>query len=201
MNLTSTRLQRLSMLTAAVALGATLATPALAKPAQAQPTACSFSDLTGATVTGCSGYIAGNLLQGNTGATVSAAVATQLAALGVADASHATYVEKIGSLGGGSVIDFSTVLSGTTVIGLHLGGGSDKFTNGNVAGGATAFYLLQAGSSLDSLGLASYMTASSGVALFETQAAPVPEPQTWALMLGGLAGVGFIGARRRRQGV
>jgi hypothetical protein len=29
---------------------------------------------------------------------------------------------------------------------------------------------------------------------------PVPEPQTWALMTGGLLGVGFLATRRRRQG-
>jgi hypothetical protein len=33
-----------------------------------------------------------------------------------------------------------------------------------------------------------------------TGPSPVPEPKTWALMAGGLMGVGFIAVRRRRQG-
>jgi hypothetical protein len=155
--------------------------------------ACSFGDLSGVTVTACTGYFQGNLLNGGTGDTVSSAIAAQLATLGVANSSSATYIEKIGNNGGLFTVDFATPLAGDSVIGLHLGGGSNKF-GPNIPGGGTAFYRFGAGSNLNAFGLASYMSASSGVAVFQTSA--VPEPETYALMLAGLVGVGFVARRR-----
>jgi len=195
---------------------AALALPALAgKPANTpggapggSPTVaapgCAFGDLTGVTVNGCTGFFSGNLLSGGTGGTVSGTIAAELAALGVANASSATYLEKIASNNGLFSVDFNLPLAGITVIGLHLGGGSDKFGS-NIPGGATAFYRFDAGSTgLDSFGLASYMTASSGVAIFQTStplAAPalaVPEPESYTLALAGLAAMALVARRRRR---
>jgi hypothetical protein len=159
--------------------------------------ACSSSDLTGVSFSDCSGFFSGNLLKGDTGDTVSSLVAAQLSALGMANAASAIYIEKIGSLGGGLVIDFNTPLAGDTIIGLHLGQGSTRFGSGFTgSGGGTAFYRFEAGTRLDQLGLGSTLTASSGVAVFQTSA--VPEPETYALMLAGLVGIGFLA--RRRQG-
>jgi hypothetical protein len=160
------------------------------KPAPVVP-ACSFGDLSGVTVTACTGYFQDNLLQGGTGDTVSGTIAAQLALLGVVNAASAIYIEKIGANGGLPSVNFAIPLSGDTVIGLHLGGGSDKF-GANIPGGATAFYRFNAGTNLDSFGLA--MSSSSGVAVFQTSA--VPEPETYALMLAGLVGVGFVARRR-----
>ena len=176
----------------ALALLPMLAVPAFAKPAAVVP-ACSFGDLSGVTVTACTGFVQGNLLQGNTGSTVSTTIAAQLTALGMANASTATYIEKIGSLDGGFIVDFNAPLVGDTIIGLHLGGGSNRFA-ANISSGATAFYKFNAGTNLNTFSLGANLSASSGVAIFQTS--PVPEPETYALMLAGLVGVGFMARRR-----
>lgn len=178
-------------------LSALLAAPMSAQaaaPAPAVMPACSFGDLSGVTVTACTGYIQGNLLKGSSGDTVSASIASQLAALGVANPANALYIEKIPSLAGLYTVDFSTPLAGDTVIGLHLGGGSNKF-GANIPSGGTAFYRFKAGANLDSFALAANLSSASGVAVFQTSA--VPEPETFALMLAGLMGVGFVARRRR----
>lgn len=180
--------------TLVLALLPILAAPAFAKPAAPAAPACAFADLSSVTVTDCTGFFAGNLLQGDTGSTVSARIATQLTALGMANATAAKYIEKIGSNGGSFTVDFSHPLTSTTIIGLHLGGGSDRFAN-NISGGATAFYKFNAGTNLDTFSLGSKMSASSGVAIFQTS--PVPEPATYALLLAGLVGVGFMARRQQ----
>lgn len=165
-----------------------------ARPAPPVMPACSFGDLSDVTVTACTGYIQGNLLNGSSGDTVSASIASQLASLGVVNAASAVYIDKIPSLGGLLNVDFNTPLAGETVIGLHLGGGSNKF-GANIPGGGTAFYKFNAGSNLDHFALAANLSAASGVAVFQTS--PVPEPETCALMLAGLISLGFVGRRRQ----
>lgn len=70
---------------------------------------------------------------------------------------------------------------------------------GNKVGDASRLVLVQGGVDYSDTVNASYvgaLTASfDGSTL--TVAAPVPEPQTYGLMLGGLAAVGFIARRRR----
>lgn len=170
---------------------------------------CSSNDLVGVTVTSCTGFMGGNLLKGGSGDTVSSSVAAALATLGMVEASSASYLEKIASNNGSLLVDFSMPLSGTTFLGLHLGGGSDAFTT-KMRGGGTAFYRFEAGTMLDNFWLGTLLTASSGVAVFGPGPGPqtvprpdlqrvvsVPEPQTWALLLAALAAMGL--ARRARR--
>lgn len=81
-------------------------------------------------------------------------------------------------------------LLGKTVVGVHWGGND------------TAFYLLDITSPTTSIGVALYnpklgteQGGLSNVALYSTT--PVPEPETYALMLFGLTVVG-VAARRRK---
>jgi len=100
-----------------------------------------------------------------------------------------TVVENLTPLAGNHTVDFATLLHGISYVGIHFGNG----TGG--PGNATAFYKLDAGAGLDTFTL--NYNASSNAVLYSTTA--VPEPETYALMLAGLAGVGFVAGRRRRS--
>ena len=85
-----------------------------------------------------------------------------------------------------NTIDFGTMLYGITYIGFHAGG---------KGGGSTSFYKFDAGAGMASftwVDTAKY--PSSGAVLYATGAATnvpgVPEPASWAMMLGGFGLVG-----------
>lgn len=89
----------------------------------------------------------------------------------------------------GNTIDFDTVLSGLTVIGIHFGGGSTGF-NG------TGFWLLDIPDNTDTITWSSSVQSGiSNAGLYLTGGA-VPEPATWAMMI---AGFGLTGAAMRRR--
>ena len=50
------------------------------------------------------------------------------------------------------------------------------------------------------LGFASDSSSYSGSISFNTAVAAIPEPETYALMLAGLAGIGFVARRRKGKG-
>lgn len=180
---------------ALIATLACAAAPALAAQPVAGAPHCSFGDLTGVTVTACSGFLLGNLLQGSVGSTVTPEVAAALGDLGMAQPASATYIDRIGSNAGSFTVDFGTPLRGDTIVGIRLAAVSSRFGS-NLAGGATAFYRFDAGSQgLDTFELNSLMSNSLGVAVFQTS--PVPEPAGVALLLAGLAVVGAAARRRR----
>jgi hypothetical protein len=99
-------------------------------------------------------------------------------------------IEKLDNSG-----NFQTPLNGLTYIGVHYGTGNGPV---DTPGGVTAFYRFNAGANLDSI---SFTNGSvSGVALYSTGPA-VPEPATWAMMLGGFGVLGAAARRRQRTAI
>jgi hypothetical protein len=169
---------------AALALTASVA---FATPPAPQPLAsCSFSDLTGVTVTKCAGFAAGNLIN-NSPADVATVKSILLNTFAVSSTDGA-WIEKLDGLGGTHTINFAKPLSGRTIVALHFGNGVGGPGNG------TAFYEFNAGSNLDTF--TTTFNASSNAAIYMTAA--VPEPETYALLLAGLGLMGTI-VRRRKQ--
>ena len=177
------------------AAAATVATFALATSAQALPTVavpCALTDIS-PTAEACKGFFAGQYLDGS--AAHIAVAQEALLDLGFTwDGDLAALTAggyNLSGLGGQTVIDFPGLLTGTTYIGVHVGKGNQSAYPGVQS---TAFYRFDAGAGLDTFTL--NLNASSDVILYNTAPA-VPEPETYALLLGGLGLVGFIARRRR----
>jgi hypothetical protein len=169
-----------------------------------QPIACGLNDLSLAALS-CSGFYSGNLLDNND-------VAAQVAALALVGYAWDGDFNKLVNDGqkidgnGATEIGFGKELIGMTVIGIHFGGGGP-----NGVGNGTAFYRFDAGAGIDMLGL--NYPGSSGIVLYSTShpslpnppvppgndSGSVPEPSSWALMIGGFGMVGY--SMRRRRGV
>ena len=112
--------------------------------------------------------------------------------------SSGTYLETpLMNLSGGNILNFSTLLKGVTIFGMHVGGGGDA------NGPGTFFFSVDAGAGTDVITVTGRANANSialsNAALFQTAA--VPEPTTWMLMLMGMAGVGFAMRRKEKQTV
>lgn len=168
-----------------------IATAALIAAAAALPahaaTVCSVTDLS-IQAQACAGFFDGNLLSNSP--TDVAAQKAALNSLGFVWNGDFNTVEKHGVTAG--TLDFSTPLNSTTYLAIHFGNGKGG------PGNATAFYRLDAGSNLDSL-LLNYSAGGNAV-LYATSAStpPVPEPETYGMLLAGLGVVGFIARRRQR---
>jgi len=136
----------------------------------------------------CVGYYDKNVLKTSPGGFASADEVTALNLLGLSG--PIKVIEKLDNSG-----DFQSLLNGLTYIGVHYGAGNGPVDN---AGGVTAFYRFNAGTNLDSI---SFTNGSvSGVALYSTGVA-VPEPATWAMMLGGFGVLGAAARRRQRTAI
>ena len=158
----------------------------------------SFSDLNVApgSMTGCIGFFEKNQFNGQDGASTLATVNTWLTAQG-ATAISGSGIETTALGGAGNnQISFGSTLFGDTLVGLHWGNYGNN-TNANV----TAFYLFDAGTAgLDSITL-NVTGGWSNAFLYSTEVAPpIPEPETYALMLAGLGAVGLAARRRKARG-
>lgn len=147
---------------------------------------CAAGDLVGSgfSFMSCAGFYSGNFITGN--ANDKLAVNNVLTGLGLLG-TGGTFLEKL-DFGSGSTIDFATVLSGITYIGIHRGGAGDGEQR-------SAFYKLNVTS--DPV-FTFTLGGLSNAAVYKTAAA-IPEPETYALMLAGLGVVGFIARRRKQQ--
>jgi len=142
-------------------------------------------------ITACAGGYDKNLLKGNASDATSVAALLALGAPGTG-----IFLEKLEGLSPATdLINFGTLLTGTTVFGLHAG-------NAGGAGG-TFFFLFDAGDGVDVIEILGRSGANnsglSNAALFQTGGAgSVPEPGTWAMMLLGFGAMGVSLRRRRR---
>jgi hypothetical protein len=147
------------------------------------------ADVLGGYAQTCAGYYQGNLVN-------NASSADQIAALQTLGFNTAGFnfnsFTKIENLNGSTTINFGTPLSGVTYFAVHYGGGQPGPTPGN---NVTAFYRVDFGAAtVNSIQL--QFGATSNAILYST--APIPEPATWAMMIGGFGLIGGF-ARRRRQ--
>lgn len=144
----------------------------------------------------CLGYFDGNL---NGNATTWQSVSTDLAPWNVSVKGAASSSNMLGELKGATTFDFNKTLYGDTVIGVHYG--VIKVGTGNDAikfNDQTAFYRFDAGST-GVMKIINNIDSISNATLYRSGiATPVPEPETYAMLLAGLGMVGFI-ARRRKQ--
>lgn len=148
-------------------------------------TLCATTNVTPGAVS-CGGWYQGNLNSGNaTSLADEASIINGL--LGTTYTGTTLPFVDLTSFAG-STITFAA-LTAPTVLGVHVGAANGA---GGIGYDGTAFFLLNTGTSSVTLNV----PGLSNARLFSVAA--VPEASTWAMMLLGLGGIGFM-LRRKRQ--
>ena len=171
---------------------ASMAHAAKSKPITSADT-CSVSSIFGAgvTVTGCSGYYDKNLNKDSAFSDVKALLETDFGVI-----LGSPWLEKINldKDSSGSNISFVQAVAGRTIVGVHWGKNDTAFYDLTLSTNFTTFNIVSTNPTRnDGKG------GISNVALYATNLAPVPEPETYAMLLAGLCLVGGIAKRRRAQ--
>ena len=174
-----------------ISTAAALATLMFAGNSMAATALCDGSDIN---VPGaiCIGFIDGNL--NGTGPSL-AEINLNLAVWGVNLTSAVPSTSMLTVLTG-TTINFSQQLYGDTIVGMHFGNVKDAF--GTKSNNVTAFYRFDAGAGLDSFTTKFESLSNATLYSTGTAVAPVPEAETYAMMLAGL-GLMSVVARRRKQ--
>ncbi|MBV6321578.1 PEP-CTERM sorting domain-containing protein [Duganella sp. HSC-15S17] len=149
-----------------------------------------FFDVPGVSVSTCSGFVPGNVINSSPAATatVSAILATDFGFTGQSGAPIISINVSADPITHVTTYDFPQLLTGDVIVGLHFG-------NGGTTGNGTAFYEFNAGSGVDKFYTS--LQASSNAGLYKI--APVPEPTTYAMLAAGLGLVGVIARRRKAR--
>lgn len=167
-------------------------TPVITLPAPSTSCAGASISVAGAS---CIGFISGNL-NGN-----KPSLTEINQNLGVWGVNLTSAVAPSSMLSGltGNTVNFKQQLYGDTIVSIHYGNVTDVL--GHKLNDVTAFYRFDAG---HGAGVDSFTTAFSSLSnatLYSTGKAmttPVPEAETYAMMLAGLGLMGIV-ARRRKQ--
>ncbi|WP_229213336.1 MULTISPECIES: PEP-CTERM sorting domain-containing protein [unclassified Duganella] len=169
---------------------ALLSASGLASAAGCATTDLTF-DLPGVTVSKCYST-AGNVVDSSPAdkLTVSNLLASQFSFFGQSGAPITSFNVSADPLTHVTTYDFPQLLTGNVIVGLHFGNGQGG------PGNVTNFYAFNAGSGVDKFFTALQATSNAG--LYQI-GAPVPEPETYAMMLAGLGLVGFIARRRKTR--
>ncbi|GJJ05619.1 hypothetical protein RugamoR64_61570 [Duganella rhizosphaerae] len=151
-----------------------------------------YFDVPGVAATTCYGYVAGNLINDSPPDlhTVSGILGTTFSFSGQSGAAIEHINVSADPVTHITTYDFAHLLTGNVIVSLHFGNGTGGPGNG------TAFYAFNAGSGVDKF----YTTlqASSNAGLYRVTS-PVPEPETYAMLLAGLGLVGAIARRRKAR--
>ncbi|GJI98651.1 hypothetical protein RugamoR57_53690 [Duganella caerulea] len=172
-----------------IAAAALLSASGLASAGDCPTTDLTF-DVPGVTVSKCYS-VAGNVVDSSPAdkLTVSSLLATQFAFSGQSGVPITSFNVSANGLTHVTTYDFPQLLTGNVIVGLHFGNGQGG------PGNVTNFYAFNAGSGVDKFYTALQATSNAGLYRIS---APVPEPETYAMMLAGLGLVGVIARRRRR---